>query len=211
VLAVFEHALEVLRGAGAVLVDSVEIPHRREASGLAWLALLTEFRRDVNTYLEARGGRVRSLAELIAFNAAHADREMTHFGQEFFEEAERREGREGEAEEARRRARALAGPQGIGAALQAQRLDALVCATNDPATLIRLDGGDRGGRTASTPAAVAGWPHLTVPMGAVEGLPVGLSFFGEAWSEARLLAMGHAFEHAAGVRLEPAFAGREEI
>jgi amidase len=211
VLAVFEHALEVLRGAGAVLVDSVEIPYRREASGLAWLALLTEFRRDVNTYLEARGGRVRSLAELIAFNAAHADREMTHFGQEFFEEAERREGREGEAEEARRRARALAGPQGIGAALQAQRLDALVCATNDPATLIRLDGGDRGGRTASTPAAVAGWPHLTVPMGAVEGLPVGLSFFGEAWSEARLLAMGHAFEHAAGVRLEPAFAGREEI
>ncbi len=211
VLAVFEHALAVLREAGAVLVDNVEIPHQREASGLAWLALLTEFRQDLNAYLEARGGRVRSLAELIAFNAAHADRELPHFGQEFLEEAETRAGRESEAGEARRRARDLAGPQGIGAALQAHQLDALVCATNDPAPLIRLAGGDHGGRTASTPAAVAGWPHLTVPMGAVEGLPIGLSFFGEAWSEARLLAMGHTFEHAAGVRLEPAFAGREEF
>lgn len=211
VRAVFERAIELLRGAGAVLVDNVEIPHQREAGGLAWLALLTEFRSDLNTYLQARGGRVRSLAELIAFNAAHADREMPHFGQELFEEAERRAGRESEADEARQLARDLAGPQGIAAALQAHGLDALVCATNDPAPLIRLDGGDRGGRTASTPAAVAGWPHLTVPMGAVAGLPVGLSFFGEAWSEARLLAMGDAFERAAGMRLEPAFAGLEEI
>ncbi len=211
VLAVFERVLAVLREAGAVLVDNVEIPRQREASGLAWLALLTEFRSDLNAYLEARGGRVRSLAALIAFNAAHADRELPHFGQEFFEEAEARAGREREAGEARRRARDLAGPQGIGAALLAHQLDALVCATNDPATLIRLDGGDQGGRTASTPAAVAGWPHLTVPMGAVDGLPVGLSFFSEAWSESRLLAMGHAFEQAAGVRLQPAFAGREEI
>lgn len=211
VLAVFERALAVLREAGAVLVDNVEIPRQREASGLAWLALLTEFRSDLNAYLHARGGRVDSLAKVIAFNAAHADRELTHFGQEFFEEAEGRAGREGEAGEARRQARDLAGPQGIGAALQAQRLDALVCATNDPAILIRLDGGDQGGRTASTPAAVAGWPHLTVPMGAVEGLPVGLSFFGEAWSEARLLAMGDAFQQAAGLRLEPSFAGRRGI
>jgi amidase len=211
VLAVFEQALEILRGVGAVLVDGVEIPRQREAAHLAWLALLTEFRSDLNTYLEVRGGRVRSLADLIAFNAAHADEEMPYFGQELFEEAERRAGRESEAAEARRQALERAGPQGIGAALQAHRLDALVCATNDPATLIRLDGGDRGGRTASTPAAVAGWPHLTVPMGAVEGLPVGLSFLGEAWSEARLLAMGDAFERAAGVRLQAAFAGLEEI
>ncbi len=211
VLAVFERALEVLRGAGAVLVDNVEIPRQRESAGLAWLALLTEFRGDLNAYLEVRDGRVRSLAELIAFNASHADREMPHFGQEFFVEAEARAGREGEADAARQRARDLAGAQGIAAALQTHRLDALVCATNDPATLIRLDGGDRGGRTASTPAAIAGWPHLTVPMGAVEGLPVGLSFFGEAWSEARLLAFGHAFECAAGVFMEPAFAGLEKI
>lgn len=211
VLVLLERALGVLREAGAVLVDAVEIPRQREASGLAWLALLTEFRGDLNAYLEARGGRVRSLADLIAFNAAHAAEEMPHFGQEFFEEAERRAGREGEAAEARRLARELAGPQGIGAALQAHRLDALICATNDPATPIRLNGGDLGGRTASTPAAVAGWPHLTVPMGAVEGLPVGLSFLGEAWSEARLLAWGDAFERAAGVRLSPAYAGLEEI
>jgi amidase len=211
VLALFERALDVLREAGAVLVDEVEIPRQREASELAWLALLTEFREDLNAYLEQRGGRVRSLAELIAFNAAHAVEEMPHFGQELFEEAERRMGRENEAAEARRLARELAGPQGIGAALQAHRLDALICATNDPATPIRLNGGDLGGRTASTPAAVAGWPHLTVPMGAVEGLPVGLSFLGEAWSDARLLALGDAFERAAGVHLPPDYAGMNEL
>lgn len=211
VLAVFEQALEVLRAAGAVLVEDVEIPRQREASGLAWLALLTEFRADLNAYLEERGGRVRSLAELIAFNNTHANEEMPHFGQELFEEAERRAGREDEAAEARRLARELAGPQGIGVALRAHRLDALICATNDPATPIRLDEGDRGGRTASTPAAVAGWPHLTVPMGTVQALPVGLSFLGEAWSEARLLALGDVFERAAGLRFEPAFAGQGEV
>jgi amidase len=209
--AVFERALDILRAAGAVLVDNVELPRLREASGLAWLALLTEFRADLNAYLETRGGRVRSLAELIAFNNAHAAEEMPYFGQELLEEAEARTGFEEEAAEARRLARELAGPQGIGAALEEHRLDALICATNDPATRIQLGDGDRGGRTASTPAAISGWPHLTVPMGHVDGLPVGLSFMGAAWSEAQLLAWGDVFQRAAGLSLEPAFAGAETI
>ncbi len=208
---ILEQALGQLRAAGAVVVEGVEIPHQREASGLAWLALLTEFRGDLNAYLERRGGRVRSLAEVIAYNTSHADRELTYFGQEFFQEAESRAGREEQAAEARQLAIELAGPKGIGATLREHRLDALICATNDPATPIRLAEGDRGGRTASTPAAVAGWPHLTVPMGAVDGLPVGLSFMGDAWSEARLLAYGDVFERASGIQLTPAFAGREKI
>lgn len=193
---VFEEALSLLREAGAVLVDEVEIPHRREAANAAWLAMLTEFRSALNDYLEARGGRVRTLADLIAFNDAHAEVELAHFGQELFLEAEERKGDEALAEAlaARRLALELAGPRGLDAALNMHGLDALVCATNDPAGRVDLSRGDRGGRTASGPAAVAGYPHLTVPMGQVEGMPVGLSLMGAAWSERRLLAFGDAFE-----------------
>lgn len=193
---IFEKALGLLREAGAVLVDEVEIPHRREASSAAWLAMLTEFRTALNEYLAARSGHVHTLADVIAFNEAHADVELAHFGQELFLEAEqRREAtHQTQAQDARSLALDLAGPQGIDAALKEHRLDALICATNDPAGFLDLSRGDRGGRTASGPAAVAGYPHLTVPMGKVEGMPVGLSFFGTAWSEPRLLAFGDAFE-----------------
>ncbi|MCB1211920.1 MAG: hypothetical protein KDK97_21545, partial [Verrucomicrobiales bacterium] len=95
---------------------------------------------------------------------------------------------------ARAEALRLAGAEGIDFALARHRLDALICPTNDPTGPIDLESGDGRIRVASTPAAVAGYPHLTVPMGQVEGLPVGLSFIGAAWSEAALLAMGHAFE-----------------
>lgn len=199
---VFEQALGLLREAGAVLVDDVAIPHRREASSAAWLAMLTEFRAALNDYLAARGGPVRSLAEVIAFNEARADEELAHFGQELFLEAEQRQGEDtlAGARAARSQALDLAGPRGIDAAMKEHRLDALICATNDPAGLVDLTRGDHGGRTASGPAAVAGYPHLTLPMGKAEGMPVGLSFFGAAWSERRLLAFGDAFEQRASSR-----------
>jgi amidase len=203
VLRVFDNACAILRGAGAALVEVAALPNKKEFGGLAWLAMLTELRADLNDYLEARGGRVRSLRELIGFNVEHRREEMAHFGQEFFEVAERRGTREAmEASmEARAVARRLAGPDGIDAVLRAHQLDALICPTNDPPGAIDLNRGDIDVRCASTPAAVAGYPHLTVPMGLVNGLPVGLSFMGAAWSEARLLAYGHAFErHAKALR-----------
>ncbi|MBB5037396.1 amidase [Prosthecobacter dejongeii] len=192
----FERSLLTLQEAGAILVEDVEIPNHREASSAAWIAMLTEFRQELNAYLIARGGVVKSLAELIAYNEEHRTQEMPYFNQEFFIEAESRNTPEhlAKAMELRQLATRLAGPEGIDRALKKDRLDALICPTNDPAGRIDLGLGDANVRVFSTQAAVAGYPHLTVPMGLAEGLPVGLSFIGPAWSEARLLELGHAYE-----------------
>ncbi len=207
VLAQFEQSLEKMREAGAMIIDNVELPHARESGGLSFKAMLIELRTDLNAYLERRGGDVRSLAELIAFNEKHRDTEMPHFGQEFFDEAERFGTPEiiTMGEKARTLARRLAGPEGIDAALHSHDLDALICPTNDPAGVIDLNKGDSHGRVASTPAAVAGYPHLTVPMGFVDDLPVGFSFMGTAQADASILALGHAFEQILPARRAPAF------
>lgn len=206
VLALFDQALEKLRQAGAVIIDSVVLPNHHAAGNLSWKAMLTEFRADLNTYLEARGGKMRSLADVIAFNIEHRDTEMPHFGQEIFEKAERRNTPEAiaEAKEARTLALQLAGPEGIDAALQEHILHALICPTNDPIQRITLNKGDDDVRCACGPSAVAGYPHLTVPMGMVDGLPVGFSFFGAAWKEPELLAYGDAFEKIMPARVTPA-------
>jgi amidase len=205
VLRLFNAACTLLMEAGATLVEVPALPNKKQFSNLAWQAMLTEIRSDLNAYLAARGGAVSSLRELIAFNLEHAREEMPHFGHEFFEAAERRGTEESlaAAATARAEARRLAGPEGIDAVMRAQELDALICPTNDPPGTIDLQRGDVDVRCASTPAAVAGYPHLTVPMGSVHGLPVGLSFMGAAWSEARLLAFGHAFERRAKALRHP--------
>lgn len=208
VLALFDETLNKLRDAGATIVDPVELPHAREAGALSWKAMLIELRADLNAYLEQRGGDVRSLSELIAFNEQHRDVEMPHFGQEFFEQAEKLGTPEiiAAGEEARELAKQLAGPEGIDAVLKAHDLDALICPTNDPAGVIDLAKGDEDVRVVSTPAAVAGCPHLTVPMGFVDGLPVGFSFMGTAHDDAHILALGHAFEQLTQARRAPALA-----
>jgi amidase len=210
VLALFDAALVKLREAGAVIVDSVELPNAREAGSLSWKAMLIELRTDLNAYLEERGGDVRSLAELIAFNEKHRDTEMPHFGQEFFEQAEKLGSPEiiTAGQEARKMAQQLAGPEGIDAALKEHDLDALICPTNDPVGLINLKTGDTHERVASTPAAVAGYPHLTVPLGLVDGLPVGFSFIGTAKADARILALGHAFEQITQACVAPSLTPR---
>jgi len=207
VLALFEAALNDMRKAGALIVDPVELPNESQLGHLSMAAMLTEFRSDLNTYLAGRGAKVRSLADLIAFNEEHRDQEMPHFGQEFFEEAERLGTPEAIAAGAqvRTKVRRLAGPEGIDAALQAHHLDALICPTNDPASKTSLATGDADVRCCCTPAAVAGHPHLTVPMGFVGDLPVGLSFFGAAWSDALLLSLGHGFEQVRPALRSPRF------
>ena len=207
VLALFETALEKLRAVGAIIVDPVELPNVGKAGALAWQAMLIELRVDLNAYLEQRGGDVRSLAELIAFNEQHHAEEMPHFGQEFFERAEQMGTPEiiAAGAAARENARRLAGPEGIDAALQAHRLDALICPTNDPVGRIDLALGDTDERVASTPGAVAGYPHLTVPLGMVEGLPVGFSFMGTAHADTRILALGPAFEVMMQARRVPEY------
>ncbi len=207
VLALLETALQRLREAGAVVIDPVELPHERELGRHSFPAMLVEFRSGLNAYLQTRDTPVHSLAEVIAFNEKHRNQELTHFGQEFFTQAEKLGTPEAIAmgAEARSIAKRLAGPEGIDAALQAHQLDALICPTKDPVHRNDLAHGDAHIRVCSTPAAVAGYPHLTVPMGFVNDLPVGLSFFGTAWSDAQLLAFGHAFEQAMPAFRAPRF------
>ena len=147
----------------------------------------------------------RTLADLIAFNNAHSARELALFGQDLFEQAEATKGLDDPRyRDARALSLRLARQEGIDAMLASARVGALVAPTVSPAWKTDIVNGDQmaaGG--AGGLAAVAGYPHLTVPMGAVRGLPVGLSFIGPAWSEARLLGFGYAYEQTAQVKVRP--------
>ena len=206
---VFDQALAVLRAQGATLVDITDLKDRDKIGDAESLVLNTELKVDLNAYLSTAPAAVKSrtLADLIAFDTAHADRELALFGQETFVKAEATKGLDDPAyKEARATSLRIAGHDGIDAMLLKDHLDALVCPTVAPAWKIDAANGDQiGGGGAGGLAAVAGYPHLTVPMGAVMGLPVGLSIMGPAWSEARLLGYGYAFEQAAKVNMKPHF------
>ena len=205
----FEQALAVLKAQGATLVDITELKDRKKIRDAETLVLHTELKVDLNAYLATTPAAVktRTLADVIAFNAAHADRELALFGQETFVKAEATKGLDDPAyQEARATSLRIAGRDGIDAMLAANRLDALVSPTMPPAWKIDAANGDQiAGGGAGSLAAVAGYPHLTVPMGAVMGLPVGLSIIGPAWSEARLLGYGYAYEQAAKAKITPRF------
>jgi amidase len=204
----FETALAQLLRQGAILVDIKSFDdsaiNRNELN-----VLLTEFKADLAKYLQSSPAPipVRSLADVIAFNQAHQRQEMPLFGQELFEQAEKTKGLDDPAyRKARRASYAAAGPNGILRLLKEHRLDALVGPTMPPAWKIDAVNGDQiSGGGAGSLAAVAGWPHLTVPMGLVKGLPVGLSFIGPKWSEGLLLRLGFDYEQARGPLPAPKF------
>jgi amidase len=200
-LAVFEEALGTLRAAGAELVEIEEFPGLRGIGGHEFRILLTELKAGMNAYLATTPPAVttRTLADVIAFNEEHAAEEMLHFAQEFFERAE--SGPDLDDQEYRdslEAAARLAGPEGIDRLLAEYNVTALIAPTAGPAWFIDLENGDSHGPSCTTLPAVAGYPHLTLPMGQVEGLPVGLSFIGAAWSEAHLLKLGQGFEMLRG-------------
>ncbi len=206
--AVFEAALAALRAQGAVLVDPVEVPNATKLDADEQAVLQFEFKDGLNRYLKTRvGSSPRTLAELIRYNDEHVATEMPYFGQELFTQSnDRGDLSDSRYIEAHERARSLAGPQGIDAALAKDHLDVLVAPTMGPAWTTDLVNGDHflGGGVSTLPA-VAGYPHMTVPMGAVEGLPVGLSFVGTAWSEGKLISYAYAFEQATHARRDPEF------
>ena len=207
--AVFAHALEVLQAAGATLVDIDSLPGFEAIGDAETFVLLTELKTDMAAYLAStpKAVEARSLADLIAFNLAHHDQELSMFGQELFEKGDATKGLQDPAYvTALATSRRLAGAEGIDRLLAADKLDALVAPTTGPAWLIDTVDGDHASGEASTLPAVAGYPHLSVPMGLVSGLPVGLSIIGPAWSEARILAFGYAFEQKLGLHQMPAFA-----
>jgi amidase len=205
--AVFEAALADLRAAGAELVEITEGPEMGPIGRAQFTVLLTEFKAGLNAYLASTDPvqvPTRTLADLIAFNEA-TPRELALFGQEYFIQAEATNGLEDPAYiEARDTARRLAGPEGIDRLLVEHDVIALVAPTGGPAWPTDPVLGDRFLGSSSTLAAVAGYPHLTVPMGFVHGLPVGLSIFGAKWDDARILSLGYAYEQQSQAFRAPA-------
>ena len=191
-----EDAIGELKKAGAMVIDPIELPPADEIRPAERLVMETEFKHGLQAYLATTDTGIRGLGDVVAFNRAHAATVMPHFGQEIFESALGRGGLDEPAyRDALATCRRLARAEGIDAALARDRLDAIIAPTATPAWLIDwLCGDNRRGGGASCPSAVAGYPHITVPMGCVEHLPVGLSFFAGAFAESRLIRMAFAFE-----------------
>ena len=205
---VMETALKILREQGAELVDPANLPARTALGDAEYQLMLYEFKAGLNGWFASLGDAapVKSLAELIAFNQRNADRELKFFGQETLIEAEAK----GPLTEARyleavAKARKWAREDGIDAVMDQHRLDAIVAPTTGPAHALELLTGDRGLGGSSSYAAVAGYPAITLPAGTIFGLPMGLTFFGRAWSEGKLIGLAHAFELASKARRSPTF------
>ncbi len=200
--ALLESSVAVLGEQGATVVDNIEyeVANMHDAE---YEVLLYEFRTDLNNYLEESGAPVKSLADLIAFNDAHAGTVMPIFGQDIFLEAEKKgpltDPQYLEAlETSRRLARAA-----IDNAMDQHELDAIVVPTNGPAWMIDHVNGDNYSIGSSALAAISGYPSITVPAGHVAGLPIGLSFIGKAWNEKQLIEIAYAFEQATNARYAP--------
>lgn len=212
--ALIARALEVLEDQGAVLVDPVSLPTAAKLDEPENEVLLHEFKAGVEAYLARLGERTRlkTLEDLIHFNEEHRDSELPWFGQELFLQArERGPLTDKKYLKALEACRKLSRDQGLDAVLAKHRLDALVAPTQAPPGMIDLVNGDHWLGSSSSPAAVSGYPSITVPAGYVAGLPVGLSFFGKAWSEPTLLRLAFAYEQASRHRRAPTFAPTADL
>jgi len=204
----FSAALELMKRQGATLVEIAKFDDKAIGDN-EFQVLLTEFKAGLNDYLKTTPPSVttRTLAAVIAFNKAHRYEELGLFGQDIFEKAEATKGLADLAYlKARRTSFEAAGPKGIDRLLKTYNVVALVGPTMPPAWKIDAVNGDQiSGGGAGSLAAVAGYPHLTVPMGLVKGMPVGLSFIGPKWSEALILSLGYSYEQARGLGPGPRF------
>jgi len=203
-----EESLSVLKSQGAVLVDPVEIETLGKFDESEFTVFLYELKTNLNKYLERLGpsAPVKNLREVIAFNEKNRDKEMPFFGQDIFVHSEAKGPlSEKEYVDALAKNRLLARAEGIDAVMDKHKLDALVAPTGNPAWPTDLVNGDHSGGGSSNAAAVAGYPNINVPAGNLWGLPVGLSFFGRAWSEPTLIRLAYAFEQATKARITPKF------
>jgi amidase len=205
---VMESALDAMKKEGAILIDPVEIETAGKWSDSELTVFMYELKADLNAYLSRPGfsAPVKTLKDIIEFNEKNREKEMPYFGQDFFLKAEAK-GPLSEKEylDALEKNHQLARKEGIDAAMDKHNLDALVGPTGGPAWLTDLVDGDHFGGGSSGAAAVAGYPNITVPAGFVFDMPVGISFFGRAWSEPVLIRVAYAFEQATKVRKPPRF------
>ena len=205
--ALMERNLQTLSACGAELTD-VHFPDLDNFGADEFEVLLHEFKHDLNAYLKQRGGEHNSLAKLIAFNSSHADRELRYFGQETLIKADAKGDLSApEYRAALARAKQLTQQKGIDLVMNQHDLDAIVAPSNAPVWLVDLVNGDCPTNyvSSSSLAAVAGTPNITVPSGFICELPIGLSFFGRAFSEPKLIAIAYAWEQATLARRAPKF------
>ncbi|MCC8362300.1 amidase [Lysobacter sp. A6] len=200
-----ERVVATLQSAGAVVVDA-EVPTKGQWDEPEFEVLLYEFKAGLEHYLQTHDAQHKTLADLMAFNNANVAKEMPYFAQEIFEKANAK-GPLGETAylEARAKAKRLAGPEGIDVALKNANVDVLIAPAMSPAWLTDPVLGDHFVGAGYGVAAVAGYPSLTVPMGDSHGLPIGVVFVGPAWSEAKLLSVGYAYEQRSKARRKPEF------
>jgi amidase len=199
--------LEQMKRAGAELIDPADLESHGKFDDSEFTVLLYELKADLNAYLKTRpDARIHSLAEAIDFNQRNKDKEMPYFGQDIFIKAEAKGPLTSkeylDALDANHR---LSRKEGIDGVMDKNRLDAIVAPTGSPAWLTDLINGDHAAGGSSNAAAVAGYPDITVPAGSIDGLPVGISFFGRAWSEPVLLKIAYGFEQATRARMPPQF------
>jgi amidase len=205
--ALLEASLKVLKDGGATLVD-VNFPTLREFGDAEYEVLLYEFKADLNKYLAQRGGKYKTLKDLIEFNEQNKDKEMPYFGQEIFIKAEEKADLEDRAYRlALLQSKVLTQDKGLDAVMNKDKLDAVIAPSNSQAWMIDLISGDCGSGyiSSSSIAAVSGYPNITVPAGFLNEMPIGLSFFGRAFSEATLIKLAYAFEQATKARRKPKF------
>jgi amidase len=211
--ALVEVAIDVLRRQGAVVVDPADIPHLGEYDDSEFVVLLYEFKADLNAYLaEWPRAPMRTLADLIAFNEANKTLELPYFGQEIFLQAQAKGPLTDQAYvDALEKDRRLSRTEGLDAAFAQYTLDAIVAPTGSPPWPTDLVNGDHFLGGSSTPAAVAGYPSLSVPVGYSFGLPVGMSLIGRAWSEPTLVKLAYAYEQTVQPRRPPRFPASADL
>jgi amidase len=206
--ALINSAIETMKAQGAIVIDPANIPTAGKFDDSEFEVLLYEFKADLNSYLAGLGSNapVRTLQDIIDYNERHKDQEMPYFGQDILIKAQQKGPlTEKKYRDALAKNHRLSRVQGIDAVMTKHKLDAIVAPTGSPAWTTDLTNGDHFSGASSTPAAVAGYPNINVPAGFSRGLPVGISFFGRAFSESTLIRLAYAYEQATHHRKAPQF------
>lgn len=208
ILKIFDSAINVMKQLGAVIVDPANVSNFNKFGATETDVLHYEFKSDLNKYLAGSNSKLKTMAEIIKFNEEHKESVLKYFGQEHMEIAQEKAGlRDKKYREALAKNLLLTRKNGIDATMKKYKLDAIIVPSGGPSWMIDLANGDaiNWDMESTSPAAVAGYPHITVPAGYIFGLPVGLSFFAGAWQEPTLIKLAYAFEQATKIRKPPQF------